>query len=216
MSSADKTGPTAAPEAPEADHTGRASRAEREAHHEALYAAWLVDLRSSDPRVTILHKGESRFCRVLDRALRILTFGKQDRFLTSYTTTLGRRIYVPDDWERYPAGDRLCILRHELIHVRQFRRLTFPGMALVYLFLPLPMGFAAGRAWLEWQGYRETLAATWQVFGRAAAHDPELHADIVKRFTGPDYAWMWISRRSVERAIQRELARLDRVPPAPL
>lgn len=184
--------------------------------HEALLQEWLADLRARDPRVVILHKGASRFCRVLDRALRLVTFGKQDRFLTSYTTTLGRRIYVPDDWERYPAGDRLCILRHELVHVRQFRRLTFPGMALVYLFLPLPFGLAAGRALLEWQGYRETLAATWQVHGRAAAFDPGLHAEIVKRFTGPDYAWMWVAGRMVQRAIQRELARLEQAPPPEL
>ena len=190
------------------------ARTRREAEHEALLEKWLADLRARDPRVVVLRKGESRFCRVLDRALRIVTFGKQDRFLTSYTTTLGRRIYVPDDWERYPAGDRLCILRHELVHVRQFRRLTFPGMALVYLFLPLPFGFAAGRAFLEWQGYRETLAATWQVHGRAAAYDPGLHAEIVKRFTGPDYAWMWVPGAMVRRAIQRELARLERSPPA--
>jgi len=164
----------------------------------------------------IMPKGESRFCRVIDRALRVLTFGGQDRFLESYVTTFGRRIYVPDSWMRLSPGERYCILRHEAIHVAQFRRFRWPGMIALYLLLPLPVGFAAGRAFLEWQGYRETLDAHWQLYGRDAARAETLHQGIVRRFTGPDYAWMWLLGRTVERAITRHLARLDDDPPPAL
>ncbi|MBL8787861.1 MAG: hypothetical protein JNJ59_23365 [Deltaproteobacteria bacterium] len=185
------------------------------AAHEAIYRAY-VEALTRDERIVVLRKGESRFCRLIDKALRVLTLGKQDRFLTSYTTTLGRRIYVPDDWDRYPAGERYLVLRHEAVHVRQFRRLTWPGMVLVYLFLPVPMGFAAGRAWLEWEGYRETLVATWQLEGRAAARSPALENHIAERFSGADYAWMWVAEGMVRRAIARTLRSLEKAPPPPL
>lgn len=153
---------------------------------------------------------------MIDAALRAITFGGQDRFMSAYITTLGSRIYVPDDWDQRSAAGRYCIMRHEAVHVRQFRRLTWPGMTLMYLFLPLPFGLAAGRAWLEWEGYRETLTATWQVHGPTAARDPVLHDDIVRRFTGPDYAWMWLPARTIRRAIASHLAALERDPPSVL
>ncbi len=161
----------------------------------------------------VLNKSDSPFCRFIDKVLKVITFGGQDRFMSAYITTFGRRIYVPDGWERTPPGERYCILRHEAVHVAQFRRWTWPGMTLLYLLLPLPVGFAAGRAWLEWQGYRETLVSTWQVYGRAAARSPRLTRDIVRRYTGPDYAWMWVRGRTIRRAIERLLDGLDAEPP---
>ena len=168
------------------------------------------------PGVRVLPKSDSRFCRVIDRALRIITFGGQDRFLDSYVTTLGRRIYVPDSWFAMDAGERYCILRHEAVHLGQFRRFTWPGMILLYLLLPLPVGLAGGRAWLEWQGYRETLDAHWQLYGPAAAGADGLKKGIVRRFTGPDYAWMWVLGRTIERAIARHLAYRETTPPPTL
>lgn len=181
---------------------------------EALYRELCARLASE--RIIVLDKAKSPFCRVLDRALRMLTFGKQDRFMSEYITTLGKRIYVPSCWLQHAPGERYLILRHEAVHVRQFRRLTWPGMTLIYLLLPLPMGFAGGRAWLEWQAYRETLVATWQLRGRAAAHDKRLEDHIVDRFTSADYAWMWLASGQVRRWIARALAELDAHPPAPL
>ncbi|MGM0576209.1 MAG: hypothetical protein ACQEXJ_10815 [Myxococcota bacterium] len=185
--------------------------------HEALYRSYVEALQRRWPRFRLVRKTDSRLCRWIDRALRLLTGGRQSAFMDRYVTTLGHRVYVPADWERaVPPGQRYCTLRHEAVHVRQFRRLTFPGLALVYLFLPLPFGFAAGRALVEWAGYRETLAATWQVYGPDAARDPALHDEIVRRFTGPDYVWMWVRGRTVRRAIARTLASLEAAPPPPL
>ncbi len=187
-----------------------------QAEAEALYEAYVAELARELGELVVIPKRESGLCRLIDKALRALTFGKQDRFMSSYTTTLGRRIYVPDDWRYYPAVERYLILRHEAVHVRQFRRLTWPGMVLVYLLLPLPVGFAAGRAWLEWQGYRETIVATWQVKGPEAARDPRLAEHIVQRFTGADYAWMWLPGGMVRRAIAKTLRRLEERPPPAL
>lgn len=180
---------------------------------ERLYQSYCDELAREHGRLVVIKKGDSGLCKLIDKVLRVLTFGKQNRFLTSYTTTLGRRIYVPDDWERYHPIDRYLILRHEAVHVRQFRRFTWPGMVLIYLLLPVPMGLAAGRALIEWEAYKETLVATWQVKGEMAARDPSLANHIVARFTGADYGWMWVFGGQVRRAIAKTLRALEASPP---
>ena len=163
----------------------------------------------TDEGILLIPKSESRLQKLIDRILRVLTFGGQNRYMSDYVTTLGRRIYLPANWSTLEPDVRYCILRHEMVHVAQFRRYTWPGMALLYIFLPLPFGWAAGRAWLEWEGYQETLRATWEVFGEDAAKSLSLRQDIIRRFTGPDYGWMWVHGKTIERAIDRHLDRLE-------
>ncbi len=129
--------------------------------------------------------------RAIDRALRVVTLGGQDRYLTEYVTTLGDTIYLPDGWDALPARTRYLILRHETVHLDQFVRWGWLGMIVLYGLVPLPVGLAYGRARLEWEAYAETLRATAEVDGPEAARAPELADEIVARFTGPDYAWMW-------------------------
>ncbi|MFT7578677.1 MAG: hypothetical protein ACI9MR_000335 [Myxococcota bacterium] len=186
------------------------------AQHEALYAAYVDEMTASVRGFQLRRKRDSRFCRLIDTVLKVLTFGGQDRFMTEYITTFGGRIYVPAGWDDTPPGERYCILRHEIIHVRQFRRLTWPGITLVYVLFPLPVGLAAGRAWLEWEGYRETLKSTWQVYGEAEARSVRLKKSIVRRFTGPDYGWMWLRGRTISNAIDRYLETLAADPPPAL
>ncbi|MCB9727428.1 MAG: hypothetical protein H6744_01905 [Deltaproteobacteria bacterium] len=177
--------------------------------HEALYQSFLDTLRARHAGFRIVRKSESPLSRVLDRALRLITGGRQSSFLDRYITTLGARVYVPDRWDAMPAAERYCIMRHEAVHIAQFRRFTWPGMALIYLLLPVPVLFAGGRALIEWEAYRETLAATWEVRGPAAARDPALAEHIVRRFTGPDYVWMWVRAKTIRRAIGRTLDHLE-------
>lgn len=184
--------------------------------HEDLYNDYLAALKLTDPKLRIIPKDESRLNRVIDKVLRALTFGKQNTYLTQYTTTLGNRIYVPSSWSYMAAGERYCTMRHEVVHVRQFRRFTWPGMALLYVLLPLPAGFAAGRAAIELEAYRESLRATWQVYGAAAAKSEAMLQHIVDRFTGPDYGWMWLHGKSVRRALEKTLRELDVCPPPAL
>lgn len=151
--------------------------------------------------------------RLADLGLRLVTFNGQNRYLTDYITTLGHTIYVPDDFDRWPAAHRYSILRHELVHVLQFERYGWVGMILVYGVLPLPLGLAYGRARLEWEAYAETLRAVAEIEGIAAARAPPLHAMIVRRFTGPDYGWMWPFPRMVKRWIAEELDQIERLGP---
>lgn len=147
--------------------------------------------------------------RLADLALRLVTLNGQRSYLTSYVTTLGHTIYVPDGFDRWPAAHRYEILRHELVHVRQFERFGWIGMILIYGVLPLPMGLSYGRARLEWEAYAETLRAVAETEGMRAARSPELRDMIVRRFTGPDYGWMWPFPRAVRRWIAEELDRIE-------
>lgn len=146
----------------------------------------------------VVRKDRSRLHRLIHHALRIITFGRMTGYLDSYQTTIGRSVYVTADWDDLPADSRYVTMCHELIHLRQFRRYTPIGMALLYLLFPLPMGLAYFRARFEWEAYRETLRAAVEVYGIDHVRDAAYRESIVIQFTGPSYGWMWPFRRGVE------------------
>lgn len=167
--------------------------------------AYLRSLRDEFPKLRVIRKDDDPFSRLLDRLLRIVTLGRQSAFMTRYVTTIGWTIYVPRDWDARQDADRYITLRHEAVHLRQFRRYGRIGMSALYLLPILPMGLALGRARLEWEAYRETLRATAEVRGVAAAEDPALHDRIVRQFTSGAYGWMWPFPSVVRRWIRGAL-----------
>jgi hypothetical protein len=150
--------------------------------------------------------------RAAGRALFIVTFGGQRTYLSHYVMTLGHTIYVPDDFDAWSPAQAIEILRHEAVHVRQFERYGWVGMVLLYGILPLPMGLAWFRARFEWEAYEETLWAVAEIEGLDAVRSPDLRAKIVRRFTGPDYGWMWPFPRTIERWIDKTLAEIEKTP----
>jgi hypothetical protein len=175
----------------------------------ALYEDLLARMAGRLPQVTLVYKREFLHQWVVHWLLWALTLGGQDRYRTEYVTTLGRRIYLPDSWEEGTYLSRYAVLRHELVHVAQFERYGWLGMVLLYGFLPLPLGLSWGRARLEWEAYEVTLRVTYALGGAAAARDPALRRELVQRFTGPDYGWMWPFPGVVGRWIDRALDALD-------
>jgi hypothetical protein len=171
--------------------------------------ALLTALRAEFPRLRIVHKAEHAWSRRVDTLLRWLTFGGQAAYVSTYTTVLGQTIYLPSSWATRSDASRYITLRHEAVHLRQFRRFTWVGMTLIYGVLFLPVGLAAGRAWIEWEAYRETLRAYADVYGPQAAADAGLHAHIRLQFTGPAYLFMWPFPRQVQRWIDAEVARIQ-------
>lgn len=169
---------------------------------------YLAELREEIPGLRVLDKADDPLSRLIDRALRVLTLGGQSAYMTRYVTTMGRSIYLPSGWRSRSPESRYVTLRHEAVHLRQFRRYGFVGTALLYLLPILPLGLAWGRARLEWEAYAETFRATRDVFGLDAARDPALRASVVEQFTGPAYGWMWPFPRQVEVWIDRLLAEL--------
>src|SRR5664280_3140873 len=159
----------------------------------------LADIVAEFPSFRLVRKSDSRLMRAIDRFLRILTLGRGTRFLTEYHTVLGYTLFVAPSWEILSDVDRIVLLRHERVHLRQCRRFGFLGLAFLYLVPFLPVGLAYGRAKLEWEAYSETLRALVELRGNLVLDDQEFRARIIQRFVGPDYAWMWPFRSSIEK-----------------
>lgn len=158
----------------------------------------IEEIRKEFPAFRIVAKRHDRLSRLIHYALLIVTFGGQRSYLSHYHTVLGDTLYTPDSWESTPDLDRVIVLRHERVHLRQRRRHGFALMAFLYLIPFFPLGLAYGRARIEWEAYAETLRATAELKGLAAAEDPALRRALIERFTGPAYGWMWPFRGAVE------------------
>jgi hypothetical protein len=170
-----------------AEHTNSASASSSH----PLSAAFIREIESEFPDFRIVPKAGDPLSKAIDVALRTLTVGKQDRYLSEYHTVLGYKLYVPQSWERLDDLGRVILLRHERVHLRQRRRYGAALMTFLYLVPFAPLGLAWGRARIEWEAYTETLRATAELRGLAAAKSSALRAEIIGRFSGPDYGWMW-------------------------
>ena len=158
---------------------------ERASLHERL----LADIVAEFPGFAIVPKRDSRLQKLIAGLLAIVTLGGQRHYLTRYHTVLFGKLYVPDAWEAMDDAARYVLLRHERVHLRQRQRMGDVTMAFVYLVPLLPIGLAWGRARIEWEAYVETIAATAELYGIDEAR--KLEDDIVRRYVGPDYGWMW-------------------------
>jgi len=173
--------------------------------YDALVAALHVEI----PGFRVVRKDRSRFHRAIHYALCVVTLGRMRSYLDSYQTTIGRTVYVTSDWDDWDDDRRYVTLRHEAVHLRQFRTYTLPGMALLYVMLPLPMGLAYFRARFEMEAYAESIRAAAEVWGADHPRSDAFRRHIVDQFTGPSYGWMWPFRAGVERWYDGVLATLD-------
>ena len=167
----------------------------------------LAEIQREFPGFTIVAKEASVVSRWIHLTLCVLTLGGQRRYLTDFHTWIGRTLFVSHSWRRLPDVDRVILLLHERVHLRQSRRLTLPGMALVYLLPFFPVGLAYGRARLEWEAYTETIRATAALRGIEAAE--ALRPGIVERFCSADYGWMWPFPVTVNRWYDRVIAQIE-------
>ena len=173
------------------------------------YAALVDALRTEIPGFRIVRKDRSPLHRAIHRALIVVTFGQMRSYLDSYQTTIGKTVYVTADWDDWSPDRRYVTLRHEAVHLRQFRRLTLPVMAFLYLLVPLPMGLAYFRARFEMEAYAETIRAAAEVWGRSYPTATEYRKYVIDQFLGPSYGWMWPFRSSLERWYDGILATLS-------
>jgi hypothetical protein len=175
---------------------------------ETRYQALLDEIRAEFPRFRLIRKDLSLLQRSIGRLLAVVTFGGQRRYLDRYVTTLGARVYVPASWDQRSADDRWMTMRHERVHLRQFRRWSFPLMAVLYLLVPLPLGLAWCRYRFERAAYEETLAAAHALHGERLLCDAAFRANIVEQFTSGAYGWMWPFRGAIERWYDEQVAAL--------
>ena|GEM_PF-338299 len=169
---------------------------------------FIETIRAEFPTFRIVPKRGHWPSRVVDLALKCLTLGGQRSYLTRYHTVIGNTLYVPPTWDEMSDLDRVILLRHERVHLRQRRRYGSVAMTFLYLIPFFPLGLAYGRARIEWEAYEETLRATAELLGLEAARSASLRTHIVQRFTGPDYGWMWPFERSVQAWYDQALSKL--------
>ncbi|HEY0479409.1 MAG TPA: hypothetical protein VGD37_17945 [Kofleriaceae bacterium] len=172
------------------------------------YDALIAALRAEFPGFRIVRKDRSWLHRAIHHALRLITLGRMTSYLDAFQTTIGRTVYVTADWDDQDRDERYVTLRHEAVHLRQFRSFTLPGMAVLYLLLPLPMGLAWFRAYFEKAAYAESIRAAAEVWGPAYPRRPEYRRHVIGQFTGAAYGWMWPFRGGLERWYDQVLASL--------
>lgn len=153
----------------------------------------------------IVRKDQVWHQRAIHYLLCVATLGGQRRYLQDYVTTIGQTIYVTPDWDLRSLADRYATLRHERVHLQQFRRFGLVPMALAYLLLPLPLGFAWCRMRLEREAYEETI----RVHHELGTLDDSLREHIVRQFTSGAYGWMWPFPRAVARWYDRLVDELE-------
>lgn len=179
------------------------------------YQKLVEELEDEFPGLRLVKKRGSRGQRAIHVGLMVVTFGGMRGYLDDYQTTIGRTIYLTDDWDERDPCERYCTLRHEAVHLRQFRRYTLPGMAILYLLLPLPLGLAWFRARFEREAYEESIRAAAELWGMGAPAGAAYRTHVIEQFVGPAYGWMWPFRRALERWYDGVLASLPVSSPAP-
>jgi hypothetical protein len=172
------------------------------------YDALVEALHAEFPRFRIVAKRASPMHRAIHVALVALTFGRMRSYLDSYQTTIGSTVYVTEDWHAWPPDQRYVVLRHEAVHLRQFRRFTLPGMAILYLLIPLPVGLAWFRARFEKEAYAESIRVAAEVWGAEFPRRRDYRDHVIAQFTGASYGWMWPFRAGLERWYDAILATL--------
>lgn len=167
----------------------------------------IAEISAEFPAFAIRYKSASGLQRAIDRALRIITFGRQRVYLTHYYTVLFGTLWVPDSWDSLGDIGRYVLLRHERVHLRQRARMGDLAMAFVYLVPFFPLFLAYGRARIEWEAYLETMRATAEVSGIEAAR--ALRPEILRRFVSADYGWMWPFPAAVGRWFDEAMSTIE-------
>lgn len=174
----------------------------------------VVDLGSKKYGLQIRFKDESFFMKLLGF---ILFFNP--KFMTNYTTTIGRTVYFPNHkWLAEKKDDVAHVLAHELVHIRDadeagslifsygylfpqsfavlslFATFVSPWWLLCLLFLlPIP---APIRTYYELRGYAITDATYYKSTGE--------FTDISwmsSQFTSGSYFFMWPFKNNIESRI---------------
>ena len=175
----------------------------------------IAEIAQEFPKFRVLEKRNSQLSKCIDLFLKVITLGSQRHFMTRYRTVIGFTLYLPADWSETPEVERVIVLCHERVHLRQRRRYGMVPMALLYLLPFFPLGLAYGRARLEWEAYTETLRATAEFKGVKAMHSTKLRERIVSQFTSGAYGWMWPFKGQVNAWYDAALREIERNLPGP-
>ena len=164
------------------------------------YTTLLDRVKLEIPGVRVILHKNSRCIRAIYALIRVFSKGFDS---SHYTTTIGKRMYVPDDWYNRSPRLRYEVLRHELVHMRQFRRWPFrffdlPVLRLVnfltvsFCYLLVLPTKRTMRAKFEREAYTQTLLVRYEIYGPYTLDIAmRLTSKMARVFGGPDYFYMW-------------------------
>ena len=174
------------------------------------YEKIIFDTKNEFTDFEIISKNKSVFMKIIDAALKIITFGQMKNFMTGFITTIGNKVYVPGTWEDNTLTSKAEIIRHERIHMRQAKRYGRFLFSLLYLVAPFPTIFAHFRKKFEQEAYEESLKALYEYHGEKI-FTPRLKEGMLAHFTTAQYFWMWPWRKDLEKwydaAVQKAKSR---------
>lgn len=139
---------------------------------------------------------EGLFWNILHWIVFVITFGSNKTFKDGYCQTFGKWICVPTSWKSlnpYYVG-RLATLKHELIHVKQYKTyglgsatLGMIPVGILYLLIPIPIGFA----WFRWLFEREAYVESIKTYKEFEGNDmvSRYIERCVTNLTTGQYAW---------------------------
>lgn len=132
----------------------------------------------------IVNKNDSK----LMKAIAVILKPFCPTFMTNFTTTIGRTIYCPN-------GQIMeSVLAHELVHVADFKKYH---VWFVFSYLLFPPMFITMRAFWEKRAYKETIRCFLKDYPNG---DMSFFKDfLVSQFTGSNYLWMDVRKKSVEK-----------------
>lgn len=172
------------------------------------YSVLLAEVKQEFPDFKLVRKEDSRLMKFLGTALKVLTLGKANAFMTRFTTTLGTTVYTTVGWEDRTVESRMTIIRHERIHMRQARKEGRFLFSLKYALLPLPVGFAHFRKKYEQEAYEESLAAMQEYYGDSVLLNEGQRDGMIAHFTSAEYFWTWPWKKSIANWYDNAVARL--------
>jgi hypothetical protein len=155
----------------------------------------IVEIQKEFPKFEIIKKEDSFLMKAIDIFLKIITLGKMKTFMSDFITTIGYKVYVPSGWE---LMDKVTILCHERVHMRQANKYGRLWFSFSYLFLWAPTVFAHFRKKYEQEAYEESLRCIAKTGGIKYIEDKLYRENVIAHFTSAEYFWTWPFRKSIE------------------
>lgn len=182
---------------------------------QTTYQDLLIDASKEFPSFRLIPKKDSWIMGVIGAVLLWGTFGRMKSFGQDFCTTLGNTIYTPSRWSEMSWASKYELVRHELVHMRQARRLGMLRYAVMYLLWPVPVWWAWGRVQLELEAYHESFRAMAVVHGPRylRANRNQLADWLGDTLSGSSYFWTWHDRYFLVRWAERTIDQVVRETP---
>ena len=161
--------------------------------HEAL----LAEIRAEFPGFAIVRKRGQALQSVIAVVLAIVTLGGQRHYLTRYHTVLFGKLYVPDAgtrWTTAPATSSFVTSACTSASAAAWATSSWPSCTSCRSCPCFSRGGARASS-----GKRTSRPSARPQSFTASTRRDALEDEIVRRFVGPDYGWMWPFPQTVRR-----------------